>query len=132
MSFEMSLETFKFAWAVIVTLLSVGVTFVTYWAHSKFAQKENLAELSNKVDRMVPRTEMNGATVAIRELIESQGTRLTRIETELKHMPTDRDFDGLKSELSGVSQRMAKLEGQAERNNHLLAAIHDHLLNDKG
>jgi hypothetical protein len=59
---------------------------------------------------------------------EGQNVRLTKIETSMKHLPTDEEIASLRE---GVAATKARVEGMAEamkRIEHQTNLIHEHLL----
>jgi hypothetical protein len=103
-------------WQVFVTVASVVGLVVGMWATLNFAKRKSVEDLALKFTNAV----------------SSQENRLTRIEGELRAAPKHRDLEELKRGMAEVSGRVARLEGTTQQTNHLLQAIHDHLLNDRG
>ncbi|WP_028008652.1 DUF2730 family protein [Solimonas flava] len=108
-------DTLKFIWAVLLTLLSGAGTVLMLWASKNFVRRDEytLAHAENKKE------------------LHQHGDRLTRIETELQRAPKHSDLVALAQQVSEVGGRISRLEGQTQQTNHLLAAIHEHLLNAK-
>lgn len=108
-----TLELLKFGWGVLVTLCSFAGAIVILWASKNFVRRDEYAKAHEENQRK----------------LTEHGNRLTRIETELRNAPKHADLVALSQQVSHVGDRISKLEGQTQQTNHLLSAIHEHLLN---
>lgn len=109
------LDILKFGWAVLVTLCSVAGAILMMWASKNFVRRDEYTRAHEDNLRVQ----------------QQHGNRLTSIETELRAAPKHSDLVALSQQVSRVGDRISKLEGQTQQTNHLLAAIHEHLLNKK-
>lgn len=99
------------AWKVALTLAGLVGTVAGLWGYRRFASREEMQTVAST--------------------LQAHSTRLTHIETELRHAPKHSDLVDLRNAVADLRSGLSKLEGQYERTNNLLEAIHDHLLNDK-
>lgn len=112
---EQTLELLKFGWGVLITLCSFAGAIVMLWASKNFVRRDEYDDAHEKNQR---------------KLIE-HSDRLTRIETELRQAPKHSDLVALSAHVSELRSQIAELKGQSKQTNHLLAAIHEHLLNSE-
>lgn len=106
---------FSLAWQIVVTICGLGGGIVGMWATLNFAKRKSVEDLT--------------ASFTIAQ--GDQDKRLTRIEEQLRQAPKHSDLVALSSQVSELANRVSRMEGQTERTNNLLEAIHDHLLNEK-
>jgi poly-gamma-glutamate capsule biosynthesis protein CapA/YwtB (metallophosphatase superfamily) len=106
---------FSLAWQIAVTVVGLGGGIVGMWASLHFARRKEVHELKVGYDRA----------------LQEQSTRLTRIEEQLRQAPKHADLVALSGQVAELRSDVSRMEGQAERTNNLLSAIHDYLLNAK-
>ena len=107
------LEVLKFGWGVLVTLASLAGAIVMLWASKNFVRRDEYA----------------GAHTENQQKLASLGDRMTRVETELRQAPKHSDLVTIAQHVNDIGGRISRLEGQTQQTNHLLSAIHEHLLN---
>lgn len=106
---------FSFAWQVVVTICGLGGGIVGMWATLNFAKRKELEKLASDYA----------------EAQAEQDKRLARMEEQLRQAPKHSDLVALANQVGELSREVSRMEGQAERSNNLLAAIHEHLLQQK-
>ena len=120
------LNLLRFGWEVFVTICGLGGGLVGLWASAKFARRESLETFATQLAKsQKDRDEQLSKSQQVRD------ERITRIEEQMRQAPKHADLVQLSSQVSALASRVANLEGQTERTNNLLEAIHDHLLNSK-
>jgi hypothetical protein len=99
-------EQLRFAWEILVTIFSVGGAVACMWASLNFVKR---------------------AHFDAREAAWSD--RFEELEGKLDGVVRHEDLQSLTRSVGDLTSRVADMEGQTKRNNRLLEAIHEHLLN---
>jgi prephenate dehydrogenase len=106
---------FTLAWQILVAVCGLGGGIVGMWASLNFAKRKVVDDVAQKF--------------ALAQ--QAQDERLTRIEEQLRQAPKHSDLVALSVQVGELSNRIARMEGEASKTNNLLDAIHDYLLNQK-
>ena len=73
-------------------------------------------------------TYMANRTKANKQAIEDMGERVSKLETEVEHLPDHDDIGALHNKVNGVSDTVSTISGQLSAMNNTLSLINEHLI----
>jgi hypothetical protein len=118
-------------WLEFLPLLLAAVNAVGLWGLWSFRQ----ATVS-KQDFQAFTEALSGNLQVMKQDIDARfdqhNTRLTRVEGEMRHMPTHEDLGRLHGRLDGIGQTLSEVKGSSEAGARMMGLIHQHLLDSKG
>jgi len=108
-------ELAKFWFDVIQTLLIAAVGIMSWLNNRQRITSATITKLENSID----------------ERLDSQGTRLTRVEQDLKHSPDHNDFKRVHQRLDVLNGELKELKGEFHSMKNTLTLIHQYLMDRK-
>lgn len=110
-------------WFGVAQWISQGVVVVWVYLRTKDTDNQKaVARVENELAAFVH---------AANKANEAQNTRLTKLEVQLEHMPTDDEISTLAGEVAALKSQLNGVAGLLSRVEHQTTLIHEHLLNTK-
>ena len=110
-------------WLDLAQWVSLGI--VAVWGYLRTKDGDNaaaLAKLSTSLAEFITKSGEAG---------EAQNMRLTRLEEQMEHMPTDGEFAHLAGEVATVKAQVNGVAALLQRVEHQLSLINEHLLSHR-
>lgn len=146
------IETLKFLWTILVTLISGAAIVIAWWGNKQRANKEALTRVETKLeDRLgkaehsisqgLDRVEANldakvgavekllGTTEkSFRQLMDDHARRVTVAEEALRFAPKSEDIQRLHDVISNLAQNLARFEGGQKSLERTVERINQYLM----
>lgn len=110
-------------WLDVVQWISIAA--VAVWGYLRSKDSDNAKAVAALATNL---TAFQSSTSA---QITELGTRQTRVEQRLEHMPTQEDQAAMQAEVSKLGADVNGMKHLLERVEHQTNLIHDHLLNKR-
>ncbi|MFT3758995.1 hypothetical protein [Thauera sp.] len=109
--------------SIINTLVIWAAAIYTFLANRNRVTNERITSLQNSLTRNVEslRGDMDSR-------LDRHAERLTRVESDLKHAPTDEDIKRLHARIDDMAGSLKELGGEFKGANHTLQLIHSYML----
>lgn len=114
-------------WLSIINTLVIWAAAVYTWLTNRNrVTNERITGMQTSLEDKVAtlRTEMD-------HHLDSHADRLTRVESDLKHAPTDEDIKRLHARIDDMAGDVKELGGEFKGAKHTLQLIHQYLLQGK-
>lgn len=72
------------------------------------------------------------AIAAVAETVDDIDTRVTTLESEVRHLPDHEDLSEIHEKVNAIANGMGVIQGELAALNRTLGLINDHLLNHGG
>jgi septation ring formation regulator EzrA len=102
-------QALDFWWSVLQTVILAFVAFYTYLTNRSKANRAAIDRLDSRVTQIAE--------------------RVTLVENDLRHLPTQDDIKRLHERMDCVSAEMKEIKGEFSTARRTLDMIHEHLLN---
>lgn len=109
--------------SIINTLVIWAVAIYTYLANRNRVTNERITSLQGSLSSRV-----DSLRIDMDHRLDGHADRLTRVESDLKHAPTDEDIKRLHSRIDDLAGAMKELGGEFKGANHTLQLIHSFML----
>ena len=112
----MNYQAMTFWWMVGLTLVNAAIGVYLYWERNNNATTKRIDEMEKDVDKR----------------LDGHSTRLSRVESGIKGLPTHKDLADLHERINDVARDINTLTGEATGMKTTLNLIHQYLLNGGG
>lgn len=111
----MDYQNAKLLFDIVQTILIAAIGIMNWLDKRQRVTVATIERLENNID----------------ERLDSQGTRLTRVEQDMKNAPGHADFKRVYQRLDLVNGEMKEMKGELHIMKGTLQLIHEHLMNRK-
>jgi len=127
-------------WLDVVVLLAVfGNTVYTWWVNSKKATAKRFKQMEGTLADKVSRQEMDKALVGHEAKCHSHRRQtgaleaaLGKLQTDVGHLPSRHEIQGLNDSITSLGKEMGKLEGRLDGINRAVDLVNEFLINQGG
>ena len=109
----LALSIAKFAWGV-------GLTVYVFFTNRRKATIDRISAIKNETAETLGEQKKS---------LEEQGARISCIETDLKHMPSQADIQDLSKRMDKLNGTLNNLEGRLGGINRAVDLMHEFLIN---
>lgn len=101
-----------FWWKVAITLINLAIGAYLFWERNNNATTVRINTMETGID----------------ERLDAHSVRLTRVETQVQHLPQTSDLDKLYERVRTVDHTTTKMEGEFQEVRRTLGLIHSYLM----
>ncbi|WP_428242973.1 hypothetical protein [Gynuella sp.] len=125
------IELIKTYWPAVLTVFNLLITWMAWSFRKSTVSPEEFKSFSDSIHGAI-----NTLDTDVRKQINAQNSRLdehekrlTRFESELRHVPNHDDLKDIHSRLDNVSESLSEIKGKTQASSNQLSLIYQHLLN---
>jgi hypothetical protein len=109
--------------SIINTLVIWAAAIYTFLANRNRVTNERITSLQGSLTRNI-----DSLRADVDRRLDTHAERLTRVESDLKHAPTDEDIKRLHARIDDMAGSLGELSGEFKGANHTLQLIHAYML----